>query len=187
MKNFLSLFKRKKQITHSEIENFEEPKLNIKLTEKKDINLILGDKIIEVNTHLELRKVDNWLDTSIAFIELEKNGVICFPYSGDENFENQIVEANSKPILDKFQKLIYNQKIEDIFYPLDDESNEFDEMKFGYLLLENGYVLEENRMSPSGTGQADMFCKTLAEFEKEIAENEIKIYSVKYKTQKYSS
>jgi hypothetical protein len=42
-------------------------------------------------------------------------------------------------------------------------------------------------MSPSGTGGANMFCKTLKEFEQGIIENHTKIYSVKDKAQKYRS
>ena len=187
MKKFLSLFKSKKQVENQNIENFDSLKFDNTVREKKDINLLIGDKIIEIKTLLEYRSVNGWLDTSIAFIKLEQNGIICFPYSGAENFENVITENNALPIIDKFQKIIYNQKIVDIYYELEDENEEFEEMKYGYLVLENDYILEENRMSPSGTGGADMFCKTLKEFEKEISENQTKIYSVKDKAKKYSS
>ena len=189
MKKFLSLFNRKKKKTKPEVENFQELDAIIgrENREQKDINLLIGDKIIEIKILLEYRKVDNWLDTSIAYIKLEKNGVICFPYSGDDFFVNEIGEDKALPILDKFQKLIYNQKIFDIYYPLNEDNDEFDDMQSAYLVLENNYVLEENRMSPSGTGMANMFCKSLADFEKETIENGIKMYSVKYKTHKYSS
>ena len=186
MKKILSIFKSKKHIENKKIENIDLFNLTNEDREKKDINLLIGDKILEIKTLQEYRSINDWLDTSIAFIKLEQNGVICFPYSGDEDFENEIIEIKALPILDKFQKIIYNQKILDIYYPLD-EKNEFDDIKFGYIVLENGYVLEENRMSPSGTGSADMFCKTLSEFEKEISESRTKIYSVKEKKQKYSS
>jgi len=187
MKNFLSLFKSKKQDENQNIENSDSSKLDNIVREKKDINLLIGDKIIEIKTNTEYRSVNDWLDTSIAYLKLEKNGTICFPYSGDEDYENVITENKALPIIDKFQKIIYNQKIVDIYYELEEENEEFDDMKFGYLVLENNYVLEENRMSPSGTGGANMFCKTLKEFEKEIFENQTKIYSVKDKTKKYIS
>jgi hypothetical protein len=181
MKKILSLFKSKKQVENQNIEKFDSLKLDNIVREKKDINLIIGDKIIEIKTLLEYRSVNDWLDTSIAFIKLERNGIICFPYSGDEKFENVITENNALPIIDQFQKIIYNQKIVDIYYELEDENEEFDDMKYGYLVLENEYVLEENRMSPSGTGGANMFCKTLKEFEEKMQKNQTKIYSVKTK------
>ena len=187
MRNFLSLFKSKKQGEYQNIGNSDSSKLDNIIREKKDINLLIGDKIIEIKTLTEYRSLNDWLDTSIAFIKLEKNGIICFPYSGDEDFENVITENNALPIIDKFQKIIYNQKIVDVYYELEEENEGFDDMKFGYLVLENDFVLVENRMSPSGTGGANMFCKTLKEFVQEIRENQTKIYSVKDKSQKYSS
>jgi hypothetical protein len=135
MKNFLSLFKSKKQVEIKIHENFDSLELVNNIGEEKDINWLIGDKIIEIKTLLEYRSVNGWLDTSIAFIELEKNGLICFPYSGDENFENVIIENNALPIIDKFQKIIYNKKIVDIYYELEDENEEFEDMKYGYLVL----------------------------------------------------
>jgi len=184
MNFFLSIFKFKKTIKNQKIENTDSLEFDNIVREKKNINLLIGDTILEIKTLLEYRSVNDWLDTSIAFIKLELNGIICFPYSGDEDFKNEIIATKALPILDKFQKIIYNQKILDIYYPLNEE-NEFDDMKFGYIVLENGYVLEENRMAPSGTGSANMFCKTLSDFEQEIIETDTKIYSVKEKTQKY--
>jgi len=182
MKNFLSFLKSKKQFENQNIENSDALNFDNLISEKKNINLIIGDNIIEIKTLLEYRSVNDWLDTSIAFIKLEKNGIICFPYSGDEIFENVIIDNKALPIIDKFQKIINNQKIIDIYYELNEENEEFDDMKYGYFILENEYILEENRMAPSGTGGANMFCKTLKEFEKEMIKNKTKIYSVKNKS-----
>lgn len=154
------------------------------LLAKKDINLLLGDKIIDVKIHYGKEGINNWLDTCITFIKLERNGIICFPFSGDEYFENSVMEKKSKSITDKWKSKIYNSKVEDIYYLLDKEELTFDDEQIAYIALDNGFILEENRMSPSGIGGADLFCKTIEEFKKEIADNRIKIYSVKTKTQK---
>ncbi|SHJ16698.1 hypothetical protein [Flavobacterium haoranii] len=180
-KKIFSIFSKK-----LELENFDALHQIENIGERKKIDLLIGDKILEIKTHFEYRKINDWLDTSIAFIRLERNGIICFPYSGDEDFENVNIEIKAEPILEKFQNIIYGTTIEDIYYIVDG-NEEFDEMQMGYFLLNNDYILEENRMSPSGIGGADMFCKTSAEFEKEILENNISIYSVKNKAIKYSS
>lgn len=151
---------------------------------KKDINILLGDTILEIKMHYGQDGINNWLDTSISFIRLEKNGIICFPFSGDQYFDNSIIEKGSKSIMNKWKNIIYNTKIEDIYYILDEEKFTFDDTQTAYIVLENGYILEENRMSPSGIGGADLFCKTLEEFKRGIADSKIKIYSVKTEMQK---
>ncbi|KRD11038.1 hypothetical protein ASE21_04775 [Flavobacterium sp. Root901] len=150
------------------------------IRDKRDISLLLGDKILDVKILYGQEGINNWLDTSLTFIRLEQNGIICFPFSGDKDFENSGIEKNSKAISDKWKAIIYNSKIVDIFYILDEAMN-FDDTQSAYIVLDNGYVLDENRMSPSGLNGADLFCRTTDEFEKEITDNGIKIYSVKNK------
>lgn len=151
---------------------------------KRDINLLLGDKILDVKIYYGKEGINNWLDTCITFIKLDQNGIICFPFSGDEHYENSVIEKNSKSITDKWKPIIYNTKIADIYYFLDEDELTFDNTQVAYIVLDNGFILEENRMSPSGIGGADLFCRTIEEFKKEITVNRIKIYSVKTKMPK---
>jgi len=151
---------------------------------KRDINLLLGDKILEVKIQYGQDGINNWLDTCLTFIKLKENGIICFPFSGDQYFDNSIIEKGSKSITNKWKPLIYNAKIQDIYYVLNEDELTFDETQTAYIVLDNDHILEENRMSPSGIGGADLFCRTIEEFKKEITNNRIKIYSLKTKAQK---
>ncbi|MCD9573595.1 hypothetical protein [Flavobacterium soyae] len=150
----------------------------------KDINLLIGDKILEIKIHLDHEETNDWLDTSTAFLRLEQNGIICFPISGDEYFENTFVNKKAISILEKYQKVIYNTTIEDIYYFINPEEKEFDDSQMSCILLNNGYILEENRMSPKGLAGANMFCKTIEEFKTEFANYTLEIYSVKDKAKK---
>ncbi|WP_035645877.1 hypothetical protein [Flavobacterium sp. ASV13] len=165
----------------------ENPNILLFHENPKDINLLIGDKILEVKIHQDHTGTNDWLDTSTTFLRLEKNGVICFPSSGDEYFENTFVDKKAISILEKYQKIIYNSIIEDVYYFVNPEEEEFDDSQMSCILLTNGYILEEERMSPKGLAGANMFCKTIEDFKNEYKDSKFKIYSIKDKALKIFS
>lgn len=181
IKRIISFFKSKQ--TSKSVESQNSDMLSID-GNPKDINLLIGDKILEIKIHQDHAGTNDWLDTITTFIRLEKNGYICFPFSGDKYFENVSPNKEAVSILEKYQKIIYNTTIEDIYYFITPEEQEFDDSQMSCIVLNNGYILEENRMSPKGLANANMFCKTMDEFKNELVHSTLEIYSVKEKAQK---
>jgi hypothetical protein len=138
------------------------------------IKELIGTTI--TNIYSEFGEKDGWLDTSENLIEINEKLLISIPYGFDD--EEVVIEkltGKAKSIftnLDDFPfyhldekgrptgeityqknklRFIQNRKIKDILY-----YNDWSEKSF--LLLENGYLISETKMSPSGTGLAGINC-----------------------------
>lgn len=144
----------------------------------KSIAAILGDKITDIKMYYEPQGENDWLDTVLTYIFLENNGIINFPFSGDTEFINVAFDTRAKPINEKAIPNIIGQTIIDIYYTYD-EAGEPDFEWVALIQLSNGFVINENRMAPHGTGAANLFLYTSEQFKKKFENGENDIRSVR--------
>jgi len=91
-----------------------------------------------------------WLDTADCFIELDNSVLIGLPFFYDNEVWVRKLPENAEQLFkEKDQSIVINRKITDfVWYENDDHG--------GYFLLDDGTLITETRMSPSGTGQAGL-------------------------------
>jgi hypothetical protein len=133
------------------------------LGDRKEISLLLGDKITDIKMFYEATGENGWLDSVLSYICLEKNGVIFFPSSGDDDFENVTLDTRALPINKKAQSLVIGQTIKELYYEFD-EDDEPNTDWYAFIELKNGHVIHENRMAPNGTGAANLFLYSQEQF-----------------------
>jgi len=146
--------------------------------ELKNISLILGDKIVDIKMYYEPQGENDWLDSVITYITLERNGVINFPFSGDLHFVSTTLDKRAKSINEEAIPNIIGQTISDLYYNINDNRDP-DSESLAFIQLSNNYVLYENRMAPHGTGAANLFLYTHDQFKEEFGDLECNLQSLK--------
>lgn len=113
-----------------------------------EIREIFGRTITQVYCECGLQ--DGWLDTADCIIELDKDLYVGFPFTTDGIWVRELPEA-AKPIFwsDGREEPVIGRTIIDFLWFDDDDYG-------GYFLLNDGSLINENRMSPQGTGQAGL-------------------------------
>ena len=129
----------------------------------KSLALLIGDTIVGIKHYYEARSLNGWLDCSTTYITLQRNGTVSFPISGDDTFINVTADPRAEDILRKFRQQVLGRKITDIYYYYDEEGNP-DDSRLSFFELDNGCYITENRMAPYGTGHANLFTYSSAEF-----------------------
>lgn len=127
---------------------------------------LLGDTITAVTIFHEDHGENGWLDYSISYLTLQKNGIIHFPSppAGSMEIENVVPDARARDISQKIKPYIIGQPIAELYYKFHEADDpDWDEVAF--IELGNGYVIHERRMAPKGTGAANLFLYSREQFQ----------------------
>jgi hypothetical protein len=133
------------------------------MQESKDIQALLGDRIVDIKMFSDSRGENDWLDYVLTFIKLEKNGIVNLPFSGAMDFGNVELDERAQSISKEAYEIVIGQTIKELYYESDEENQPRQDW-VAFIELSNGFVLHENRMAPNGTGAANLSLYTQDQF-----------------------
>ena len=167
IKKILAIFSRKienKQEENKKIEvyNIEDNIPELDVIGEIKLELIIGQKIIDLNYRHELL---GWVDYFDTFLTLENGKTISLPLNNTDTALIINFPLKTNKCSPYFNKTIIGNRITN-FYSESEEVNISDYSSF--IELENKYYIQEKNMSPSGTGQATLYLLSEKDFREKI-------------------